>query len=89
MARLLNRCFSEYYSLIWIWEARLLRASVLSSLYAFEVRYDLPVVFAPSTSAAACQIERWAFYFARQMVEDLNDLWRGTTPQPTNDSSLG
>jgi ERCC4-type nuclease len=63
-------------------------ASVLSSLYAFEVRYDLPVVFAPSTSVAACQIERWAFYFARQMVEDVNDLWRGTTPQPTNDSSL-
>ena len=35
---------------------------MLATLYTLEVRFECPVVFAPSTQAAACQIERWAFY---------------------------
>jgi ERCC4-type nuclease len=50
--------------------------AVLGTLGAFEARYDLPVVFKPSPELAAAQIERWAFYFAREMVEVVNDLWR-------------
>lgn len=51
--------------------------SVLATLYAFEVRYDVPMVFAPSPLAGARQIERWAFYFAREAVTAVYDLWRG------------
>jgi ERCC4-type nuclease len=51
-------------------------ASVLASLTAFEVRYDCPVVFCATASRAAIQIERWAFYYAREAVETVNDLCR-------------
>jgi DNA excision repair protein ERCC-4 len=59
--------------------------AVLAALCAFEVRY-CPVTFCPTPQAAARQIERWAFYFCREVVENANNLWRGTTPQPANDS---
>jgi DNA excision repair protein ERCC-4 len=51
--------------------------SVLATLGAFEVRY-LPVVFADTPEAAAREIERWAFWFAREVVENANDLLRGS-----------
>jgi hypothetical protein len=51
--------------------------AVLATLGAFEVRYDLPIVFADTPEAAAREIERWAFWFAREVVEDGNDLLRG------------
>ena len=50
--------------------------AVLASVCAFEVRYDLPVVWAATPGAAARQIERWAFYYAREAVGVVNDLWR-------------
>ena len=48
-----------------------------ASVCAFEVRYDLPVVFVPTAKAGARLVERWAFYFARETVAVVNDLWRG------------
>jgi DNA excision repair protein ERCC-4 len=50
--------------------------AVVATLGAFEARYDLPVVFRPSSELAAAQIERWAFWFSREMVEVVNNLWR-------------
>lgn len=50
--------------------------AVMATLGAFEARYDLPVVFKPSPELAAAQIERWAFWYAREMVEVVNDLLR-------------
>jgi ERCC4-type nuclease len=52
--------------------------AVLASVCAFEVRFDLPIVFVPSPEDGARKIERWAFYFAREAVEAVNDLWRAT-----------
>ena len=52
--------------------------AVLASVCAFEVRYDLPVVFVPTAQAGARLVERWAFYFAREVVQAVNDLWRAT-----------
>ena len=52
--------------------------AVLATLCAFEVRYDLPVVFVPSPGDGARLVERWSFYFAREVVMAVNDLWRGT-----------
>ena len=50
--------------------------AVMATLGAFEARYDLPVVFRPSPELAAAQIERWAWYFSREVVEVVNNLWR-------------
>jgi DNA excision repair protein ERCC-4 len=50
--------------------------SVLATLNAFEVRYDLPVVFCPTASMAAQKVEAWAFWYAREAVEAVNNLYR-------------
>jgi hypothetical protein len=50
--------------------------AVLMTFCAFEVRYDLPVVFVPTAEVGARLVERRAFYFARQIVETVNNLWR-------------
>jgi DNA excision repair protein ERCC-4 len=56
--------------------SRINPASVLATLNAFEVRYDLPIVFCPTASLAAQKIESWAFWFARETVETVNNLYR-------------
>jgi ERCC4-type nuclease len=43
--------------------------SVMATLGAFEVRYDLPVVFKSTPEAAATQIERWAHYYVREVMK--------------------
>lgn len=53
--------------------------AVLATLCAFEVRYDLPVVFVPTAQAGARSVELWAFYFAREVVQAVNDLWRANS----------
>ncbi|MBU4200069.1 MAG: ERCC4 domain-containing protein [Verrucomicrobia bacterium] len=61
-------------------------AAVMGSLAAFEIRYDIPAVWADTPEAGAALVERWAWYFARQQVESLNDLFRKSaisTPMPS------
>lgn len=41
--------------------------SVIASLSAFEVRYDLPVVWAATPEEAAVVVEGWAWWFAREL----------------------
>jgi ERCC4-type nuclease len=55
--------------------------AVLGSLWAFEARY-IPVVWSATPETAARLIERWAFYFTREIIEAVNDLWR-CLPQKT------
>jgi ERCC4-type nuclease len=50
--------------------------AVLGTLNAFEIRYDAPVVFCETAEIAGRLIERWLFYFAREMVETVNTLRR-------------
>lgn len=59
------------------YRSRVKPLSVLHSLCAWEVRFDVPVVFCPSSSAAGGQVESWAYWFAREHVERANDLLRG------------
>ena len=47
--------------------SKTLPKAVMASVDVFEVRYQLPVVWEPSETAAAALIERWARYFAREM----------------------
>jgi len=52
--------------------------SVLATLSAFEIRYDLPIVWAETPETAAREIERWIWFLAREVVENANDLLRGS-----------
>jgi DNA excision repair protein ERCC-4 len=56
--------------------------AVLATLSAFEIRYEVPVVFRETPELAAAQVERWAYWFAREMVEAVNSLWRGQKDIP-------
>jgi DNA excision repair protein ERCC-4 len=58
-------------------------AAVLGTLAAFEIRYDVPVVFEPDPAAAARRVETWAWYAAREYVETCNALFRGTREPAT------
>lgn len=44
-------------------------ASVLASLAAWEVRYRVPTVFAPTVSEAVAYVEAWALWFARERIK--------------------
>ncbi len=57
--------------------SRVKPSSVLHSLAAWEARYNLPVVFCSTPDLAGEQIETWAYWFAREHVENTNDLLRG------------
>ena len=56
-------------------------AAVLGTLSAFECRYDIPVVWADTPADGAALVERWAWYFAREYVESINNLFRNTMPE--------
>lgn len=58
------------------YHSRISPRAVLGSLAAWECRFDVPVVFAATPAQAALEVERWCWYFAREMVEVVNDLWR-------------
>jgi hypothetical protein len=47
----------------------------MGTICAFEARY-VPVVFSQTPVAAARLVERYAYWFAREMVEVVNALWR-------------
>jgi ERCC4-type nuclease len=53
--------------------------SILGSLAAWEIRYDIPVVWAPTPEDGGELIERWAWYAAREAVEAVNALFRNST----------
>jgi ERCC4-type nuclease len=44
------------------YHSRIAPKAVLATLGAFEVRYDLPIVYAETTESAALAIERWAWW---------------------------
>jgi ERCC4-type nuclease len=58
------------------YRSRISPKAVLATLAAFEVRWDIPIIFIETPEAAALQIERWAFLFVREYCKRLNDLVR-------------
>lgn len=58
-------------------------AVVFNSLSAWEARYNVPVVWVEHPMHAAELVERWTYFFARQLVEEANSLLRGTTSAET------
>ena len=43
--------------------------AVIASVFAFEVRYALPVCFCAIPEAAAVQVEQWAWYYVREATK--------------------
>jgi hypothetical protein len=41
-----------------------------SNVYAFEARYDVPVIFSPTPEQAALLVERWAYWYAREVQKN-------------------
>jgi DNA excision repair protein ERCC-4 len=60
------------------YRSRISPLSVLGSLSAWEIRFDIPVVFVDTAEAAALEVERWCWYFCREHVENCNGLLRAT-----------
>lgn len=56
--------------------------AVLATLSAFEVRYDLPVVWSNNPEDAARTIESWVWWFAREIVQCATNLLNGTKALP-------
>src|SRR5260221_3009731 len=50
--------------------------AVFGTFSAWECRFDMPFVLIPNPKLAARQVERWAFYFAREDVKATNQLLR-------------
>jgi ERCC4-type nuclease len=48
--------------------------AVLHSLYAFESRYSVPVIWTPSPDSAALLVERWAYWFSREVLKRADSL---------------
>jgi len=62
------------------YRSQMLPKAVLSTLAAFEARYDIPFVFCANEVAAASQVEVWAYWFAREMLRTVDDLVRAAGP---------
>jgi len=56
--------------------------AVLHSLHALEVRYSVPVVFSPTPESAALLVERWGYWFAREIFKNATALNRERTIAP-------
>jgi DNA excision repair protein ERCC-4 len=56
------------------YHSRISPKSVLGSLNAWEARYDVPVIFCPTPEESGRLIERWAYWFAREIVLTTNRL---------------
>lgn len=51
-------------------------AAILGSLWALEVRFNVPVVFAATPEEGAETVERWAFYGVRERMKEADELRR-------------
>jgi DNA excision repair protein ERCC-4 len=55
--------------------------AVFATLSAFEIRYDIPIVFCPTATLAGRKIESWGYWFAREYILAANELLRATVDQ--------
>src|SRR5258708_994369 len=67
------------------YHSRISPKAVLGSLAAWEVRFDVPIVYAATPAQAALEVERFCWYFCRECIETVNNLWRA---MPSTDGSV-
>lgn len=65
-----NRCEIEQHA----YRSRASPAAILASLWTFEVRYGVPVVFAATPEEGADTVELWAFYALRERLKEAATL---------------
>jgi ERCC4-type nuclease len=58
------------------YRSRITPKAVMATLATIEVRFSLPVIFIPTPAEAAAEVERWAYYASREVVEMANELCR-------------
>lgn len=58
------------------YRSRLDPEAVMGTLAAFEVRYEVPIVFAANAEDAALWVEQWACWCAREIITEANHLAR-------------
>jgi len=58
------------------YKSKITPAAVLGTLAAFEIRYDIPVVWTATPEEGARRVETWAWYAAREAVETVNNVFR-------------
>jgi len=63
------------------WRSEITSKAVRATMASFEARY-IPIVLTPTPESGALLVERWAWRFAREIVESANTLLRSNT-QPT------
>ena len=59
------------------YQSRINPRAVLASLYAWQARFGIPFVLAPSPAVGARLVELWAIYWAREKCHEANGLLRG------------
>jgi hypothetical protein len=52
-----------------LYHSRIIPKAVLATLAAFEIRYSIPVVFCSTPEEAATAIERWVWWFSRELIK--------------------
>jgi hypothetical protein len=62
------------------YRSRIAPRAVLATLQALEARYDVPVVWCDTPAAAALIIESWAYWYARELCQDLNRIAKAHRP---------
>lgn len=60
-----------------LYRSQITPAAIWGALASYEVRYDLPFVFAGDRQRAAKMVTRWAYYCAREYVVTANEVARG------------
>ena len=66
------------------YRSNILPKALLGSLYSFEMRYDLPVVWTADPDSAAELIERWAQRFVTEITKVSFDVNCGKKPPSPN-----
>jgi len=64
------------------YRSKLTARAVLSTIAAFEVRYNIPFAFAGSPAGAAHLVETWAYWFARENLNEISELAKEMRAKP-------
>lgn len=64
------------------WHSKITPRAVRATLAAFEARY-IPIVFAATPETGGELVEKWAWWYCREVVQSANDLLRGSVPPAT------
>jgi len=71
------------------YRSRAVPKAIMHSLYAFEIRYDLPFVFCAQPEEAGRLIRRWAAYYVREVLYKMAKSIEGGLVDGTESAAFG